>query len=330
MIPLSDVSWQAQSWQWHLANAVTDIDQLVDFLELDGEFSQYSDFPLMVPWPWLHRMARSDCRDPLLLQVLPRVQETMSDPGYAPDALQEAGQSPRRGIIHKYQGRVLAIVSGACAINCRYCFRRHFPYGDFQPDSDDWQALFDYVAGNDVSEVILSGGDPLVLNDRRLAWITSKLAAIPDVTTLRIHTRLPVVIPQRVCTALLNWIKATPLRVVVVIHVNHPGELDATTADAMKKLADAGALLLNQSVLLRDVNDDPEILARLSHGLFEQGVLPYYVHLPDKVTGTGHFDVPEQEARAIFRALAGRLPGYLVPRLVREEPGEISKIALAF
>lgn len=331
MIPLTDPGSHEQSWQWHLTHAIRDIKELVRFLNLDCQFDPEPSFPLLVPYPYAARMRKGDPSDPLLLQVLPDAAERLNTDGYTTDPLVESDQSPGHGLLHKYRGRVLVIVSGACAINCRYCFRQHFPYQDFQPDSDGWQDLFEYVRNDaSITEVILSGGDPLILSDRRLAWISETLGEIPHVSALRIHTRLPVVVPQRVCTDLTRWIDRCPLKIVVVIHSNHAAELDDEVARAMAKLRDTGSLLLNQSVLLSGVNDSAATLADLSRRLFDVDVLPYYLHLPDKVAGTAHFDVAEDRARGIFRELAGELPGYLVPRLAREVPGERSKITLAF
>jgi L-lysine 2,3-aminomutase len=327
MIPLTDVAWQSLSWQEHLQNAVTDISTLVSLLGIPAESVQ-TPFPLLVPLPFLARMVHGDPDDPLLRQVLPVHAELEQTDGYSLDPLRELAQSPTDGMLHKYHGRVLVIASGACAINCRYCFRRHFPYQSFQPDTDAWQHIFDYVRRDpSITEVILSGGDPLVQTDRRLSWIAENIAAIPHVTTLRIHTRLPIVIPNRVCAALLDWLAATPLRVVIVLHANHARELDQSVADATAMLARSGVTLFNQSVLLRGVNDSARALIDLSQRLFTIGVLPYYLHLPDRVIGTRHFDVDDDKAHQIMREVAASLPGYLVPRLVREVPGATAKVA---
>jgi EF-P beta-lysylation protein EpmB len=214
------------------------------------------------------------------------------------------------------------IASSACAINCRYCFRRHFPYQSFQPDRQIWGKVRDYVAARpDVSEVILSGGDPLTLNDRHLSWIAKELADLPHVTTLRLHSRVPVVIPQRVCDDLLQWMTSTRLKLVLVIHSNHANELSIEVGEALQQFRQAGVVLLNQSVLLRNINDSADALSALSERLFEFGVLPYYLHMLDPVTGASHFDVHEHEAKAIMATLTSQLPGYLIPRLVRETPG---------
>lgn len=321
MIPLTDTSWQSRSWQWLLAHAITDTGELVRALGLPN-LAVDTDFPTLVPLPWLARIEPGNPDDPLLLQVLPTVAENIATPGFVNDPLHESGASPVPGLLHKYHGRVLVVVSGACAVNCRYCFRRHFPYQAFQPDTAGWHRIADYVASDpSIREVILSGGDPLVLSDKRLSWIVETIAAIEHVDTLRIHTRLPVVIPQRVCTALTDWIASSRLHIVVVIHSNHAQELDEAVADAMQSLADAGTVLLNQSVLLRGVNDNADALVDLGRRLFEIGIMPYYLHLLDPVKGAAHFDVPDDEARQLLDKVAARLPGYLVPRLVREVPG---------
>ena len=326
MIPLTDLSWQSRPWQWLLGNAVTDINELVSVLGLPA-VSLTTDFPVLVPLPWLARIEAGNPNDPLLLQVLPRDAEGRDVSGFLADPLQEQGASPVSGLLHKYHGRVLIVVSGACAVNCRYCFRRHFPYQDFKPSTADWREIAGYVAADDsITEVILSGGDPLVLSDKRLAWIVDMMSGIEHLSTLRVHTRLPVVIPQRVCESMVSWIESSPLKIVIVIHANHPREIDGSVAAALARLTAAGATLLNQSVLLRDINDSPEVLCALSRRLFEAGVMPYYLHLLDPVRGAAHFDVAEDEARYLMTEVASRLPGYLVPRLVREVPGEAFKL----
>lgn len=329
MIPLTDVGWQSQSWQWLLSNAITDINELVRLVDVPlpaGLPDPWTDFPLVVPLPFIHRMQRGDPQDPLLLQVLPGSQEMASPAGFSKDPLLEASGPSPRGLLHKYHGRVLVIASGTCAVNCRYCFRRHFPYHDTQPDTRHWRKIFDYIKRDEtITEVILSGGDPLVLPDQRLALIAREIAAIDHVTTLRIHTRLPVVIPQRVCNELTDWMAASRLAIVVVLHCNHAREIDEAVGAAAARLTAAGATLLNQSVLLRGVNHSAEALASLSKQLFEYKVLPYYLHLLDPVEGAAHFDVKESEALVLMQQLTAALPGYLVPKLVREIPGAPAK-----
>ncbi|XOV86054.1 MAG: EF-P beta-lysylation protein EpmB [Pseudomonadota bacterium] len=326
MIPLKDMSWQSQPWQWQLQNAVTSIDELVRLLELN--YPLVADpFPVMVPLPFLARMEPGNPADPLLLQVLPSAAERANVPGFSVDPVGEQGISAVRGLLHKYHGRVLVVTTGQCAVNCRYCFRRHFPYQDTTPGRRDWQTIFDHIrADATISEVILSGGDPLILPDDRLAWIADELAGIAHIETLRIHTRLPVMIPSRVSTELLTWMAASRLQLVLVTHINHPREIDESVSQAAARLKAAGVLLLNQSVLLRAINDSAITLAELSRKLFRAGILPYYLHLLDPVSGAAHFDVPRDEALQLVTLMGNMLPGYLVPRLVREVPGASSKV----
>ena len=287
------------------------------------------DFPLRVPAGFVRRMVRGNANDPLLLQVLPVREETTAVDGYLDDPLHELDAMPVPGLLHKYHGRALLTVTGACAIHCRYCFRRHFPYTDANPSTGHWQQAINYLASHsDISELILSGGDPLTITDNRLKQLTDRLAGLCHLKTLRIHTRLPIVLPERVDDGLLAWIGQQNMKVVMVIHCNHPNEIDATVAVAMQQLADAGVTLLNQSVLLRGINDDIATLARLSETLFATGILPYYLHQLDRVQGAAHFEVDDDTACSLLAALRDRLPGYLVPRLVREVPGERSKTPL--
>jgi EF-P beta-lysylation protein EpmB len=326
MITLSDARSHDQSWQWHLQHAIKSIPALASHLgvRLD-DIGQ--NFPLLAPLPYLDRIVTSDAFDPLLLQILPRSQENESEPQYLKDPLQEGNLiTPTRGLIQKYSGRALVITTGACAINCRYCFRRHFPYGDNNPSSSDWAAIYRHLSSDpSLSEVILSGGDPLILSDRLLSDITNQLDFIETIDTIRLHTRLPVVIPQRICHELLDWVNRSNKKVVFVLHTNHPNEIDDHVVEALSALRAAGATLLNQSVLLRDINNSPEVLVKLSRQLFNTGVLPYYLHLLDPVAGAQHFDVTEVEGINLVRQISSQLPGYLVPRLAREIPGADAK-----
>lgn len=332
MIPLSDIGWQGQSWQEILASSITTVAELTKLLEIEGQIPHAEvdqTFPLLVPRPYLARIGKHDCRDPLLLQVLPRNREQLQQAGFSLDPLEEQSSTIGSGLISKYQGRVLILVAGTCAINCRFCFRRHFPYGSHMPGRDEWQSIFEFLQRDDsITEVILSGGDPLVINDQRLAWVAKHLEAIPHLKRLRIHTRLPIAIPQRVCDSLLAWLSDTSLQTVLVNHCNHPQEIDDLVLESMQRLRQADVLLLNQSVLLKDINDNADVIVALSEKLFEAGVLPYYLHLLDKVQGAGHFEVAEQKAIEICQQARARLPGYLVPRLVREIPGAESKVPL--
>ncbi|WP_168013696.1 EF-P beta-lysylation protein EpmB [Halomonas salinarum] len=324
----------APAWQRQLANVVRDPVELCRRLGLDddalpGARDGHALFEVRVPEAYLTRIQPGDPTDPLLRQVLPLVAETDAVDGFVADPLEETDHTPRRGLIHKYAGRVLLIASPACAINCRYCFRRHFPYQENSPSRAQWQETLDYLREDtSIHEVILSGGDPLAASDRQLAWLVARLEEIPHLKRLRIHTRLPVVIPARIDEALLEWLGSSRLQKVVVLHSNHAQEIDAEVVAACARLKDAGVTLLNQSVLLRGVNDSVAALAALSERLFEAGVLPYYLHVLDPVSGAAHFDVPDEEARHLVETLRDQLPGFLMPRLVREVPGAASKTPL--
>lgn len=322
------------AWQTQLSQAIRDPRELCRRLGLDetwlaGAEHGHALFEVRVPEAFLARMHHGDPSDPLLRQVLPLAAEGEAVPGYVSDPLAEAEHTPGPGLIHKYNGRVLLIASPACAVNCRYCFRRHFPYADNSPSRAQWERSLETLrSDSSIHEAILSGGDPLAASDRQLAWLVERLEAIPHLKRLRIHTRLPVVIPDRVDDALLGWLGATRLQKVVVLHINHAQEIDGAVAAACARLREAGVTLLNQSVLLRGVNDSVEALAELSEQLFEAGVLPYYLHVLDPVAGAAHFDVPDDEARELVAGLREVLPGFLMPRLVREIPGEASKTPL--
>ncbi|WP_448510607.1 EF-P beta-lysylation protein EpmB [Immundisolibacter sp.] len=322
-------------WQRLLAEAIVDPVELLRVLGLPDRLLPAARraaalFPLRVPAPYLRRIRPGDAADRLLRQVLPLDLECETRPGCSADPLAESAAQPVPGLLKKYHGRALLIASGACAVHCRYCFRRHFPYADAHTGGSRLEpALAAIAADPSIGEVILSGGDPLTLSDPRLADLTARIAAIPHIHTLRIHSRLPVVLPQRVNADLLAWLCRLPLRKVLVLHSNHPAELDAEVDAALAALADAGVTLLNQSVLLRGVNDDAPTLVTLSERLHRAGVLPYYLHLLDRVQGAAHFDVPQATGKMLVEALRARLPGYLVPRLVREIPGASGKTVIA-
>jgi L-lysine 2,3-aminomutase len=322
-------------WPRVLAQAIRDPAVLLDRLALParllpGARRAAALFPLRVPEPYLARIRPGDADDPLLRQVLPLDAEGRFARGYVADPLAEAAATVAPGLLHKYAGRALLVTTGACAIHCRYCFRRHFPYGESYAGGP-WLAgaLAALRADPSLHEVILSGGDPLTMRDERLAALVARLEQISHLRTLRIHTRLPIVVPQRVDTALCAWLARTRLRTVVVVHANHARELDGEVIGAARRLREAGATLLNQAVLLRGVNDSAPALAALSERLLDAGILPYYLHLPDRVSGTAHFAVGAGRARALIAALRAALPGYLVPRLVREVPGLASKKPIA-
>ena len=248
--------------------------------------------------------------------------------GFSTDPLQEQNNK-RSGILHKYHNRLLLLVRGGCAVNCRYCFRRHFPYSDNHLNKQQWQKALDYIVANpQIDEVIYSGGDPLMAKDDFLAWLTTQIEAIPHIKRLRIHTRLPVVIPSRITTELISWFTQTRLKPVMVLHVNHANEIDTGLAKSMQKLKQAGVTLLNQAVLLKGINDTADQQIALNEGLFEIGVMPYYLHVLDKVQGAEHFDSPDSKAKELMRELIKRQPGYLVPKLVREIGGQPGKTPL--
>jgi EF-P beta-lysylation protein EpmB len=326
MIQQRVAAWQSLDWHEELAAAVKDPHELAALLELPVAALGLTDsantqFPLRVPRPYIARMARGDARDPLLLQVLPAHAEMIAAPGYGEDPLEERAANPIPGLIHKYFGRVLLILSPACAIHCRYCFRRHFDYAGNTPGRARWLAALDYIRRDtSISEVIYSGGDPLAAGDPLLAWLTEQLAAIPHLMRLRVHTRLPVVIPARINAECLAWLTGTRLQTSMVLHVNHANELDSAVATAVGLLRGAGVTVLNQSVLLAGVNDCADRLTQLSERLFAAGILPYYLHLLDRVQGAAHFAVDQARAITLHRAILARLPGYLVPRLVEELP----------
>jgi len=321
-----------EPWQLALQDVVSDSDELLALLGLTPaalDIDGAPAFPLRVPRAFVARMRAHDPDDPLLRQVLPLTAERALLPGFSHDPLAELAANKVPGLLHKYHGRALLIVTGHCGIHCRYCFRRHFPYAARQPSRRQWSQVFDHIRRDDsISEVILSGGDPLAVPDRQLQWLIDQIEAIPRVSRLRIHSRLPVVIPQRVTAALVAMLAGTRLQTSVVIHANHARELDDDVAGALWPLRRAGIVLLNQSVLLAGVNDQVEALSALSERLFAIGVLPYYLHLLDQVAGAAHFEVSEPRMHDLRTAMLERLPGYLVPRFVRELPDARSKVAV--
>ena len=333
MIPRIQSPEQRPLWQTLLSQAVSSTGELLKMLQIDPSQLKTrpldNKFPLRVPRGFVQRMRIGDSRDPLLLQVLPVLEETQTAAGFVTDPLDELERMPVPGLLNKYQGRALLTATGACAIHCRYCFRRHFPYTDANPLTDQWQQSVQHVKQHsDITELILSGGDPLTLTDTRLQSLTGQLAGISHLRTLRIHSRLPVVLPERVDSGLLAWLESLPLKVVMVIHCNHANEIDTHVSKAMTRLQHAGVTLLNQSVLLRGINDSVDSLVNLSEQLFATGVLPYYLHQLDKVQGAAHFEVDDTTARQLVSGASALLPGYLVPRLVQEIPGKPGKTLL--
>jgi EF-P beta-lysylation protein EpmB len=321
-------------WRASLAEAIRDPDELLARLQLPPRDAvarqRRQSFPLLVPESFLRRMQVGDPLDPLLRQVLPIEDEDRTVSGFTNDALRESDFHLAPGLLQKYQGRVLLILTGACAVNCRYCFRRHYPYSQEPKRLEDWEPAFQAIAlDSSIHEVLLSGGDPLLFTDERLATVVQRLESLPQLRRLRIHTRLPIVLPNRVTGQLIHLLTSTRLTPVVVVHANHPRELVNDCADALRRLTQAGLMLLNQAVLLRGINDSADILVELSERLIDLGVRPYYLHQLDRVAGTAHFEVSEEVGRQLMETLRRRLPGYAVPQYVRETPGDFYKRPLA-
>lgn len=331
MIQLSAPILQGRHWKNSLAQAIRDPRELLTLLDLPPDLLPAANraaalFPLRVPHSYLRRIVKGDIRDPLLRQVLPLDEENIAVAGYSADPVGDLEAQRTSGLLHKYAGRALLVTTGACAIHCRYCFRRSFPYNDCSPLADHWQQALQYLATHrDIHEVILSGGDPLSLSDQRLSSLVTRLQDIDHLKTLRIHTRLPVVIPERVCDELLQWLQDCKMNVVMVLHINHANEIDNQVMQSVQRLKQLGIILLNQSVLLKGVNDTVEALSALSHALLDTGILPYYLHQLDKVHGAAHFAVDDKGALQLLDTLRSQLPGYLVPKLVREIAGESGK-----
>lgn len=323
---------QRTGWARSLSEAIRDPEELLRELQLPDDWLPAArraaeQFPLLVPRSFLRRMRVGDASDPLLRQVLPLAEELVESPGYTPDAVDDAAARRAPGLLHKYAGRALLIATGACAVHCRYCFRREYPYSDEPRTLSQWEPALRTIAGDSsIKEILLSGGDPLMLTDQRLDELVSRLAAIPHLTRLRIHTRLPIVLPDRVSAELLDLLKQTRLTPIVVVHANHPREVVDDCAEALRTLVRVGLTVLNQAVLLHGVNDSNAVQIELSERLIDLGVLPYYLHQLDHVTGTAHFEVSDERARAIIAAMRAALPGYAVPQLVREIPGEPNKV----
>ena len=334
MIPAKPLSAQIPNWQQLWRDSLRDPLELLEMLGLTGFSDRISAdagkaFAFRVPRGFAAKMRHGDINDPLLRQILPLTEEEQLTPGFGIDAVGDLAARGATGVLHKYQGRALLIATGSCAINCRYCFRRHFPYGEETAATGQWQEAIDYLRTDaSIHEVILSGGDPLSLTTPKLALLTDALQSLPHLKRLRLHTRLPVVLPERIDAELLAWLSGLPWPVTVVIHANHANELGPDVGEALHRLRQIGTTLLNQSVLLAGVNDKVKALQALSEALHGLGVLPYYLHQLDRVQGAAHFSVPDAQAIVLHRELMAALPGYLVPKLVREIAGEPNKSPL--
>ena len=323
----------SKSWQQQLQEAIRSPEALLARLQLPAHLLPAAklaeqSFPLVVPEAFIQKMRLGDINDPLLRQVLPIQDELIAKEGFGADPVGEHSNL-QAGLIQKYHGRALLMVNGHCAVNCRYCFRRHFPYEENKLSKNQWlEVIQTLAADSSITEVIYSGGDPLASSDKQLAWLTEQIASIPHIKRLRIHSRLPAVIPERITEQCLAWMSNPALQYVFVLHINHANELDTALKHAVDQLKNAGLTVLNQSVLLRGINDSKEALCALSEALFEHGILPYYLHQFDKVAGAAHFAVPDATAKALHAELMSHLPGYLVPKLVAEYAGESSKTPL--
>ncbi len=317
-------------WQKELADSFVDPVALLKYLQLEA--SQFASdiearklFPMRVPLPFANRMVKGDAEDPLFKQVFTSANEFIESPEFVSDPLEEHSNDVE-GLLHKYQSRALLIVRGGCAVNCRYCFRRDFPYAGNSLNKAGWLKVLNYLKNDqNINEVILSGGDPLMAKDDFLAWLVEQIASIKQVTRLRIHTRLPIVIPSRITDELIHWFTQSRLKPVMILHINHANEIDQEVTEKLTLLKQAGVTLLNQAVLLKGVNDHIEAQVELNERLFDVGILPYYLHMLDKVRGATHFDVDENQAKQLMAEMIRRLPGFLVPKLVREIGGQPGK-----
>ncbi|KHN66272.1 EF-P beta-lysylation protein EpmB [Acinetobacter calcoaceticus] len=327
--------YQEQNWQSQLSDLITDPLELLNLLELStdqllsGAILASEQFKLRVPRAFVGKMNVKNPFDPLLLQVLPHHLELEEHPEFVTDPLGEEAANQLPGVLHKYKSRFLLTLTGACAVHCRYCFRRHFPYQENLPKNDDWLNIKNYIEANPhINEIILSGGDPLTLSNRKLALWLERLSSLKQIKILRIHSRVPIVIPKRIDEELISLLKNSRLRIILVVHSNHASELDDFTCSKLLQLSDEHITVLNQAVLLKGVNDSAQTLIDLSYRLFEARVMPYYLHVLDKVKGAQHFDLIPSEIDDIYRDVLANLPGYLVPKLVREIAGEKNKTPL--
>ncbi|MUH73259.1 EF-P beta-lysylation protein EpmB [Psychrosphaera haliotis] len=333
MIQQANLSVEPQ-WQKELKQSFSRLDDLLSFLQISTEnIDQHSEarrlFSMRVPKPFAKLMMPGDIDDPLLKQVMPSVQEFETKAGFITDPLDEHN-SAQPGLLHKYKSRVLIMFKTGCAVNCRYCFRRHFPYADNSVNKSQLKQHLQYLEDHsEINEVILSGGDPLMAKDDATSWFVSQLELIPNIKRLRIHTRLPVVIPSRITQALCDILKNSRLKTIMVLHINHENEISPELANGLLKLKQANCTLLNQAVLLKNINDNVATQVNLSERLFEVGILPYYLHLFDKVDGASHFNVDEADAKRVYGQMLVELPGFLMPKLVREIGGEASKTPIS-
>ncbi|MGE3920417.1 MAG: EF-P beta-lysylation protein EpmB [Gammaproteobacteria bacterium] len=328
---MTTIIQKKSDWQTALLNLITDPSLLFEILELDPSYLDQAHkattlFPLKTTHSFVARMEKSNVNDPLLLQVLPLFAEFSKNDNFTNDPLSEMDVNPIPGLLHKYHGRVLLTLTGSCAVNCRFCFRRHFPYKENMPGTQGFKHIMNYISKDpSINEVILSGGDPLNVNDNYLKKMIGAFSEIKHLKRVRIHSRLPIVLPERITQELMTVLTSTRLKTIMVLHCNHPNEIDEQVQKAVSRLYNTGIPILNQTVLLKKINDNAETLCALSEKLFDSNITPYYLHLPDKVAGTIHFYVSKEFAKQIYREMIQTLPGYMVPKLVEEIPGIKSK-----
>jgi len=321
-----------KTWQQDLAEGFNNINDICGYLNISNNYSHQArteNFPIRVPREFVDRMEKGNLNDPLLKQILPTNNESIIQAGYTDDPVGDVPAMAETGVIHKYHGRVLLITTGSCAINCRYCFRRNFPYNDFQLSTKKYLNALNYITSHqDISEVILSGGDPLLLNDQKLIALIQKIDLIPHVKRIRIHSRIPIVLPSRITPALCDQLAIIKKDLIMIVHSNHANELNNKVRFACDQLKNTNITLFNQAVLLKGINNDAKQLCTLHEKLFSYKIIPYYLHLLDKTTGTAHFDVPQNEAIDLMNQIKKVLPGYLVPKLVKEQAGAANKIII--
>ena len=316
---------QSLSWQEQLAQAIRRPDELLELVGIDAGSLGYSEkaiqqFPLRVPRVFANRIKKNDLHDPILRQIFPYLEEENDCEGFINDPLAEANVQPVKGLLHKYNSRVLSITTGACAIHCRYCFRRHFPYQESSANGEHLQQSLRYIEKDEsIKEVILSGGDPLTLSDRRLIELCQSLSKIDHIKRIRFHTRIPIVLPDRLTIELIEKLALTSKTIIFVLHINHANEIDNAVINSIRLLQKHNIMVLNQSVLLKGVNDNVQSLIKLSECLVKNQVIPYYLHLLDSVAGAAHYNVDEQQAKKLIDTMHASVSGYLVPKLVKEE-----------
>ena len=322
---------QSLSWQEQLAQAIRHPDELLDYVGLDASSIGYIEkaikqFPLRVPRLFANRIQKKNLHAPILRQIFPYLEEENECDGYINDPLAESNVQPVKGLLHKYNSRVLSITTGACAIHCRYCFRRHFPYQESTNNGEQLKQSIEYIEKDkSIEEAILSGGDPLTLSDRKLIELCQSLSEINHIKRIRFHTRIPVVLPARLTKNIIEKLVETNKTIIFVLHINHANEIDDAVIDNIRLLQQFNIMVLNQSVLLKGVNDNVQSLIKLSERLVENNVTPYYLHLLDPVAGAAHYNVDEQQAKKLIETMHASASGYLVPKLVREEVGKQGK-----